>query len=76
MRLTSLLIFSTIAGGVPAGAQRPYQAPVTKPGNVSATVGTSGSNFDRVFEVIPTARNVPAFTWGWLAGMEKKPIGR
>src|ERR1700682_2431450 len=39
MPLTSSLIFSTMAGGVPAGAQSPSHAPVTKPGRVSLTVG-------------------------------------
>src|SRR5574343_721143 len=40
MRSTSALSLSTTALGVPAGASRPCQLPVRKPGSVSATVGT------------------------------------
>ena len=60
--LTSVLTFSTIAAGVPAGAKRPYQAPVTKSGNVSLKVGTSGKRGSRSFDVTPMALKVPAIT--------------
>src|ERR1700730_971874 len=76
MRLTSLLIFSTVSEGVFAGAQRPYHAPDTKPGSVSPMVCTSGNNFERLLEVIPTARSVPAFTCGCVPAIVKNPNGR
>src|SRR5437879_13734382 len=41
-------IFFTISRGVAAGARKPYQAVMSKPGRVSATAGTSRSEERRV----------------------------
>ena len=50
--LTSFEIFSTIAGGIPAGPQIPNQSEYSKPGRPdSAIVGTLGNKEDR-FEVL------------------------
>src|SRR5258706_264920 len=54
-------IFFTISRGVPAGAMKPYQAWMSKPGSVSAIAGTSGSAFARRGLVTPSAFNLPLF---------------
>ena len=45
---TTLLNRATMAGGVAAGANSPFQEPISNPGNpASAVVGTSGSAIAR-----------------------------
>ncbi len=51
--------------GVFAGAIRPFHARVSKPGTPdSATVGTLGSNDERLAPVMAIARSLPPFTCG------------
>ena len=52
-------ILFTISRGVPAGARKPYQAVMSKPGRVSATAGTFGSAFARLGPVTASAFNFP-----------------
>src|SRR5215468_9150848 len=49
--LISLLSLSTISAGVAFGAATPCQELASKPGKNSATVGTSGSAFERAVVV-------------------------
>ncbi len=51
---------STIAGGVPAGANRTTQAEASKSRMVSEMAGTSGKAAARVAEVTAMARIDPA----------------
>src|SRR5262249_5679183 len=60
--LISRLSSSMIALGVHVGAPKPAQALVSKPGTKSATVGTSGNAGQRVVDVTPSARSLPALT--------------
>jgi len=54
---------ATIAGGVPAGAKKPYHVEMSKPGNpASANVGNSGTSGERCAVVTASAFNLPAFT--------------
>src|SRR5687768_14242113 len=47
---TSCWIFAMIAGGVPAGAHKPYHAEISHaPQPASASVGTSGASGERSF---------------------------
>ena len=52
----------TIAGGVPAGASKPYQVLQSKPGYVSAMVGTSGATRDGLGVAAAMMRSRPALT--------------
>ena len=66
-----MLSRATKAGGVAAGATRPDQPAAAKPGaTVSATVGTSGSSFERWAEVMASTRARPPFTWPSAAARE------
>src|SRR5579883_796413 len=58
----SALILSTIARGVFGGATTAYQAADSKPGSVSAMVGTSGSEAMRVGVATASRRSRPLFT--------------
>ncbi|MOA34344.1 hypothetical protein D3C78_1557130 [compost metagenome] len=49
---------------MPAGASTPYQPFTTKPGTLSATVGTSGSKGERRSPVTAMAFSLPACTCG------------
>ena len=58
------------ARGVPAGASSAERCATSKPGSpASAMVGSSGSRFDRVRLVTPSARSVPAATLPCAAGI-------
>ncbi|MNT93884.1 hypothetical protein D3C72_2354560 [compost metagenome] len=59
-----MLNASTTAAGVPAGASTPYQPFTTKPGTLSATVGTLGSSGERRSPVTAMAFSLPACTCG------------
>jgi NitT/TauT family transport system substrate-binding protein len=62
---TALLSFSTIAGGVPAGASIPHQLLASYPGTPdSAIVGTSGITGLRLAPPVPKALSLPALTCG------------
>ena len=54
---------STISGGVPAGANRPFHIVTSYPGRpASAIVGTSGAAAVRVAPVTAMAVSLPIFT--------------
>ena len=48
--------------GVPAGAKMPIQLLTSKPGNVSATVGTSGSELALLLPITAKAFNLSVLT--------------
>ena len=50
----------TTSRGVPAGAIRPHQVSISKPGSVSAMVGTSGSSGLRTDDVTASGSSLPA----------------
>src|SRR5258708_167280 len=52
-------IFFTISRGAPAGAMKPYQAVMSKPGRVPATAGTFGSGFSLVGPVTASVFDFP-----------------
>ena len=56
---TSRLMRVTMAAGVPLGTARPNHALASKPGTVSATVGTSGNWVARFAVVTASARSSP-----------------
>ena len=58
----SALILSTIAGGVLGGATTANQAADSKPGSVSAIVGTSGSDAIRLGVATANSLSWPALT--------------
>src|SRR5258705_11241756 len=63
--LISLLSFSTIAGGVPAGAMKPTHKVAWKPFTpASSSVGTSGRMAERFWPVVAMARTNRAWTIG------------
>ena len=59
---TALFSISTISAGVPFGTPMPVTALASKPGTVSAMVGTSGSAADRSVVVTASARSLPLRT--------------
>ena len=59
---------STTGRGVPAGAKRPTQTPISKPGTVSATAGRSGVAAKRRSPVTPSARSRPSRACGRAEG--------
>ena len=77
--LISAFSRTTSSRGMPAGPNIAYQTLISKPGSVSATVGTSGSRAERFASVTASSRSLPAFTcgsvwvpaenstWVWLA---------
>ena len=66
--------FLMMAGGVPAGANTPYQDSTSNPGKVSATVGRSGNRLKRLALVTASARRRPLRTCGNTGGMLEKRI--
>ena len=60
--LMSALILSTIACGVFGGATTANHAANSKPGSVSAIVGTSGSEAMRLGVATPSSLSFPPFT--------------
>ena len=59
------LRMSMIGAGVPAGATRPTPEPTSKPGNVSASAGTSGSDGDALEScAAPSATSLPSLISG------------
>src|SRR5262249_11339080 len=58
--LISLLSLSMITSGVPFGPPTPYHAFASWPGTKSATVGRSGSTWERAAVVTANGRNLPA----------------
>ena len=68
--LTSVLIFLTVAAGVPAGARMPNHGFTSKPEKPdSATVGTSFNASERLALVTAIARTEPARTCCTTEGM-------
>ena len=65
----SALIRSTTGPGVPVGANSANQPSDSKPGRVSATVGTDSRPGNRCGEVTARARILPALTCWTRAGM-------
>src|SRR4051812_37575477 len=64
------LTLSTIAGGVFAGKNMPYQVTTSNPGTPdSIIVGISGITFERCAVEIASALILPALTSGTTAGM-------
>ena len=55
--------------GVLAGANMANQVMASKPGNVSATVGTSGAAAERLDVVCAIARILPSLAKGKAEGM-------
>ena len=73
--LISLLSFSTIAGGVPAGAMKPTHKVAWKPFTpASSSVGTSGRMAERFLPVVAMARTNPAWIIGAMVGTESNSI--
>src|ERR1700719_3992597 len=73
--LMAALSLSTIGFDVPAGAMRPSQMVASKPGTpASAMVGTSGSTFERVVAVVPSARTWPAWAFDAMVVMASNII--
>src|SRR3974377_1351323 len=65
----SLLSFSTIGCGVPAGAMKPTHSVAWKTGTpASAMVGTSGRIGERVKPLVPSARTLLALIIGAMVG--------
>ncbi|MNV62302.1 hypothetical protein D3C71_1548430 [compost metagenome] len=61
-----------MAGGVPAGMNRPYQVLTSKPlMPLSAMVGTSGREVERLAEVTARARSLPALIWPMAEGTDE-----
>ncbi len=62
--------------GVPAGATMPNQVSASKPGSaVSATVGMSGADGERLALVTASARSEPALIWPMTAERLENMIG-
>src|SRR3954467_4567720 len=66
LAVTTSWIFATTVFGVFAGATRPYQMRVSKPGKVSAIAGRSGASGERCGEVTPSPFILPP----WICGIE------
>ncbi len=68
---TSALTVFTMAAGVPAGMNRPYQVLTSKSLKPdSATVGTSGSDELRLAEVTASGRSLPDLIWPMAEGRD------
>src|SRR5882762_11916114 len=64
IRTIARFSFSTIAGGVAAGAIRPYQPETSYPGTpASCIVGMSGCDAERLGPVTASARSRPETMW-------------
>ena len=63
-RCVSALTRITTLRGVPAGANTANQVVASKPGTVSATVGTSGAAGERLAVVCASARILPSLAIG------------
>ncbi|KAG0917341.1 hypothetical protein G6F32_016461 [Rhizopus arrhizus] len=71
--LMAAFTFSTISGGVPAGAKRPNQAATSKPSTPdSAMVGISGAKGTRAAVVTARPVSLPARTCGSSGGRLSK----
>src|ERR1035437_5557855 len=66
---TSAFSLPTIPDGTPRGARRAYQLTHSKPGIVSAIVGSSGVAAERFLPAVASARNFPVLASGSTAGM-------
>src|SRR5215831_8295554 len=63
LAVVAALSFSTIASGVPVGAQIPYQPLAAYPSTAAAISGISGAASERFRVVTPIAFSLPALTF-------------
>ena len=65
----------TVAGGVPAGAKMPNQVVISKPGKVSAMVGTLGAPSSRLGSATAKTLMRPESMWALRAAKVEKITG-
>src|SRR3546814_17078257 len=64
------------SGGVPSGATRPYQEPISMPSRpASLVVGTSGSRSESFLAVRAGGRTAPVTTSATKDGIDRKNVG-